>query len=58
MRSITDYDRSDPLVLVQLSRVGRDALHELLPVSWWMTAAKARKRGPLPARRCDDMGYH
>jgi hypothetical protein len=41
---VTDYYRKYPLVLVRLSCVSRDALHDLLSVSWRMTAAKARKR--------------
>ncbi len=45
---LTDYYRSYPLVLVRLSRVGPDALHDLLSVSWRMTTAKARKRRPPP----------
>jgi len=44
---LTDYYRSYPLVLVRLSRVEPDALHDLLSVSWRMTAAKART-----ARHC------
>jgi len=46
---LTDYYRSYPLVLVRLSRVEPDALHDLLTVSWRMTAAKARKRCPPSA---------
>jgi hypothetical protein len=46
---LTDYYRSYPLVLVRLSRVEPDALHDLLCVSWRMTTAKARKRSPPPA---------
>jgi hypothetical protein len=46
---LTDYYRSYPLVLVRLSRVQPDALHDLLSVSWRMTTAKARKRRPPPA---------
>src|SRR2546426_2130961 len=42
---LTDYYRSYPLVLVRLSRIERDALRDLLSVSWRMTAAKVRKRG-------------
>ena len=41
---LTDYYRSYPLVLVRLSCVEPDALHDLLSVSWRMTTAKARKR--------------
>src|SRR5258708_19206055 len=44
---LTDYYRSYPLVLVRLSRVGPDALHDLLSVSWRMTMAKARKQKGL-----------
>ena len=41
---LTDYYRSYPLVLVRLSRVGEDALRDLLSVSRRLTVAKARKR--------------
>jgi hypothetical protein len=43
---LTDYYRSYPLVLVRLSRVEPNALHDLLSVSWRMTMAKARRRRP------------
>jgi len=43
---LTDYYRSYPLVLVRLSRVEPDALHDLLSASWRMTTAKARRRRP------------
>jgi hypothetical protein len=43
---LTDYYRSYPLVLVRLSRVEPDALHDLLSVSWRMTTAKARRCRP------------
>ena|ERR1022692_2618943 len=46
---LTDYYRPYPLVLVRLSRVEPDALHDSLSVSWRMTIAKARRRPP-PAR--------
>lgn len=42
---LTDYYRSYPLVLVRLSCVAPDALHDLLSVSWRMTMAKVRRRG-------------
>lgn len=42
---LTDYYRRHPVVLVRLSRIDRDALHDLLSVSWRLTLAKARKRG-------------
>ncbi len=41
---VTDYYRSYPLVLVRLSHVDREALRDLLSVSWRLTAAKARRR--------------
>ena len=41
---LTDYYRAYPLVLVRLSRVDRDALSDLLSVSWRLTCAKARHR--------------
>ena len=43
---LTDYYRSYPLVLVRLSRIGRDALRDVLAVSWHLTSAKTRKRRP------------
>jgi hypothetical protein len=42
---VTDYYRSHPVVLVRLSRIDRDALRDLLSVSWRLTLAKAGKRG-------------
>jgi hypothetical protein len=41
---LTDYYRSYPVVLVRLSRLDRDALHDLLTVSWRLTTAKVRTR--------------
>jgi hypothetical protein len=41
---LTDYYRKYPLVLVRLSHVHRDALRDLLSVSWRMTMAKAAPR--------------
>jgi len=49
---LTDYYRGYPLVLVRLSRVDRDALSDLLSVSWHLTSAKARNRGR--SRRQDE----
>jgi hypothetical protein len=47
---VTDYYRRYPLVLVRLSHVNRDALRDLLSVSWRMAVAKAggsrRTSGP------------
>jgi hypothetical protein len=41
---LTDYYRPYPLVLVRLSQIDRDALRDVLSVSWRLTAPKARKR--------------
>lgn len=41
---VTDYYRSYPIVLVRLSRIDRDALRDLLSVSWRLTLAKIRLR--------------
>jgi hypothetical protein len=41
---VTDYYRSHPVVLVRLSRIDRDALRDLLSVSWRLTLPKARNR--------------
>ena len=40
---VTDYYSKYPIVLVRLATVGRDALRDLLSVSWRLTVAKARK---------------
>jgi hypothetical protein len=40
---LTDYYRPYPLVLVRLSQIDRAALHDVLSVSWRLTAPKARK---------------
>ena len=50
---LTDYYRKYPLVLVRLSRVDRDALRDLLSVSWRLTAAKAGYRQKAPLRNED-----
>jgi hypothetical protein len=41
---LTDYYRRHPVVLVRLSRIDRDALRDLLSVSWRLTLPKLRKR--------------
>jgi hypothetical protein len=41
---LTDFYRTYPLVLVRLSRIDRDALRDLLSVSWRLALAKGRKR--------------
>jgi hypothetical protein len=43
---LTDYYRSYPLVLVRLSHIKPDALHDLLSVSLRMTTAKSRRLRP------------
>ena len=51
---VTDYYRGYPVVLARLSRIGRDALHDLLSVSWRLTAEKTRRArtpGGTRARR-------
>ena len=40
---ITDYYRPHPVVLARLDRLDRDALHDLLSVSWRLTSAKSRR---------------
>ena len=41
---VTDYYQRHPIVLVRLSHIDRDALRDLLSVSWRLALAKARKR--------------
>lgn len=41
---LTDYHRRYPVVLVRLSQIDRDALHDLLSVSRRLTLAKRRTR--------------
>jgi hypothetical protein len=40
---LTDHYRKYPLILVRLAHVNRDALHDLLSVSWRLTVAKSGK---------------
>ena len=40
---VTDYYRPYPIVLVRLAHVDRDALRDLLSVSWRLTVAKGRR---------------
>ncbi len=43
---VTDYYRRHPVVLVRLSRIDRDALRDLLSVSWRLSVPKGvRRRG-------------
>jgi hypothetical protein len=39
---VTDQHRKHPVVLVRLSRIDREALRDVLTMSWRLTAAKAR----------------
>ena len=48
---LTDYYRRHPLVLVRLSRIERDALRDVLSVSWRLTSAKTRQHGRSPTQR-------
>ena len=48
---VTDYYRPYPVILVRLSQVDREALHDLLSVSWRMTRAKARRKKSSVASR-------
>ena len=47
---VTDYYRPYPVVLVRLSGVDRDALRDLLMVSWRLTSAKAPRTRASRAR--------
>ena len=40
---VTDDHLKHPVVLVRLSRIDRDALRDVLAVSWRLTAAKSRR---------------
>jgi hypothetical protein len=48
---LTDYYRNHPIVLVRLSRIDRDALRDLLSMSWRLTLPKARQRRRSPTLR-------
>jgi hypothetical protein len=41
---VTDHYRPHPVVLVRLARVNRDALRDLLSVSWRLAVARTRGR--------------
>ena len=41
---LTDYYRKYPVVLVRMSKIDRDALRDLLSVSWRLAAAKGTTR--------------
>jgi hypothetical protein len=53
---VTDYYQPYPVVLVRLSHVDRDALRDLLSVSWDMAVKKTRRprRGAGPSRGAGD----
>ncbi len=40
---VTDHYRRHPVVLVRLSHIDRQALRDLLAMSWRLTSAKARQ---------------
>jgi hypothetical protein len=48
---VTDYYRKYPVVLTRLSRLDRDALGDLLSVSWRLTFAKVRNPSKAPPAR-------
>jgi hypothetical protein len=41
---LTDYYRRHPVVLVRLSTIGRDALRDVLAMTWRLTLPKGRPR--------------
>lgn len=43
---VTEYYRPYPIVLVRLALLDRDALRDLLAVSYRLTVAKSRRRAP------------
>ena len=45
---VTDDHLKHPVVLVRLSRIDRDALRDILTVSWRLTAAKSRRATSSP----------
>ncbi len=48
---LTDYHRRYPVILARLSRIDRDALHDLLSVSWRLTLAKSGRRNGAPRNK-------
>ena len=42
---VTDYYRPYPVVLARMSRLDREAVRDLLSVSWRLAAEKVQKRG-------------
>ena len=51
---LTDYYRTHPVVLVRLARIDRDALRDLLTMSWRLSLAKSRNRRRPPSTRASD----
>ena len=56
---VTDYYRPYPVVLVRLSHLNREALRDLLAVSWRMAMAKAprRRRSSRPLAGAPEIDY-
>jgi hypothetical protein len=50
---VTDHYRKHPVVLVRLSRIDRDALRDLLSMSWRLTLTKAEKHAGVTADATD-----
>ena len=50
---VTDYYRKYPVALARLARLDRDALHDLLSVSWRLTLAKTSRARPREATARD-----
>jgi hypothetical protein len=48
---VTEYHRRHPVVLVRLARIDRDALRDLLSVSYRMAVAKTRRTRRQPTYR-------
>jgi len=51
---VTDYYRPYPIVLVRLAHIDRDALRDLLSVSWRLTVAKGRRSRPQRPREASE----
>jgi hypothetical protein len=51
---VTDYYRPYPIVLVRLAHIDRDALRDLLSVSWRLTVAKGRRSRPRRPREASE----
>jgi hypothetical protein len=53
---VTDHYRGYPVVLVRLSRLDQEALHDLLSVSWRLTAIKGMKKQVDTKQTVGDFG--